>query len=75
MARLFTLFERFEIDESIPGKGIGLATCRKIAERLGGRMWAESAIGAGSKFYFSVPLHVPESSEVGDDVNSSAQLS
>jgi signal transduction histidine kinase len=35
---------------------IGLATCKRIIERLGGKVWAESAPGKGSAFYFTLPL-------------------
>jgi len=55
ITRLFTLFERLRPNSEIPGKGIGLATCRKIIERLGGRMWARSKLNEGSVFYFSLP--------------------
>jgi|GEM_PF-4009840 len=55
IGRLFTLFERLHPESEIRGKGIGLATCRKIIERLGGRMWVRSEFGKGSEFSFSIP--------------------
>jgi len=52
--RLFTAFKRLHGKE-YPGNGLGLAFCRKAIERQGGRMWMESAPGAGSTFYFTLP--------------------
>ncbi len=51
---VFQAFHRLHGRE-IPGSGIGLATCRKIVESLGGSIWVESQPGAGSTFYFRLP--------------------
>ena len=52
--RIFGLFTRLHKNE-YPGTGLGLAICRKIVERSGGRMWAESEEGKGATFYFALP--------------------
>ena len=49
---IFQAFQRLR-GYSLPGSGLGLATCRRIADRFGGRVWAESTPGVGSKFYVS----------------------
>lgn len=53
--RIFGLFKRLH-GRNVPGTGIGLATCKKIVEQHGGRIWVESKAGEGAAFYFSVPL-------------------
>lgn len=61
---LFVSFRRLNSDSRFRGVGLGLATCKKIVERHGGRIWIESQAGIGSTFHFTIPT--PQRREPND---------
>ena len=64
--RIFGLFQRLHTEGEIPGSGIGLALCRRIVARHGGRIWVESTPGEGATFHVTLERQ-PDARAAGED--------
>lgn len=71
--RIFEIFRRLHTDRTHPGTGIGLAVCRRVIQRHGGKIWVESDGVNGSTFYFTLPAEDGRDHEHSDTSGKSTR--